>query len=202
MKKIIFLSLLLSTTLCLKAQIPSFTIGPKVGYSSNTFSINVDSITNGLKTSFQFGAFARFGDKVYFQPEVYYTVKGGILDDDMGVSVYRQNLTLKTLVIPVIVGAKIVSIGGFNARIMGGPTMSFIIDKKIEPPYFDGVWPVKSTDDLRNSILGVQMGGGIDVLFMSLDVRYELGLNNLYKGSTDFSIKNNAVNISLGIKLL
>jgi len=184
------------------AQVPSFTIGPKIGYNSNSFSVNVDSITNGLKNSFQFGAFARIGKKVYLQPEVYYTVKGGVLDDDMGIYRSRQELTLKTLVVPVIVGAQIITIPGFNLRVMGGPTMSFIINKKIEPPYLDGIWPIKSTDDLRNSIFGLQMGGGIDVFFMTLDVRYELGLNNIYNGSANFSLKNNAVNVSLGIKLL
>lgn len=202
MNKLILICFIISAAFIGHTQIPSYTFGPKIGYNSNNFSINVDSITNGLKNSFQFGAFVRIGDKVYLQPEVYYTIKGGILDNGTGASSHRQDLTLKTLVIPVIVGARIIDLSGINIRIMGGPTMSFVLNKKIEPPYLDGVWPIKSTRDLRNSILGVQMGGGIDVFFMTLDVRYELGLNNIYKGGANFSLKNNAVNISLGIKLL
>jgi hypothetical protein len=46
------------------------------------------------------------------------------------------------------------------------------------------------------------MGAGIDVLFMTLDVRYEIGLDNIYAGSDDATMKNNIFNVSLGIKIL
>jgi hypothetical protein len=46
------------------------------------------------------------------------------------------------------------------------------------------------------------MGAGLDVLFMTLDVRYELGVENMYNGSSSFDLKNNTFNVSLGIKLL
>jgi len=64
------------------------------------------------------------------------------------------------------------------------------------------LWPIQSVDDLKNSIWSVQMGAGLDVLFMTLDVRYELGVENMYNGSSSFDLKNNTFNVSLGIKLL
>jgi len=65
-----------------------------------------------------------------------------------------------------------------------------------------GLWPLQSKDDLKNSVWSAQMGAGMDVLFMTLDVRYELGIDNLYNGSNDLSLKNNMFNVSLGIKFL
>ena len=64
------------------------------------------------------------------------------------------------------------------------------------------LWPINSADDLKNSTWSVQMGGGIDVFFVTLDVRYEMGVDNIYNGSSDVEMKNNIFNVSLGIKFL
>ncbi len=63
-------------------------------------------------------------------------------------------------------------------------------------------WPIHSVDDIKNSVWSVQMGAGLDVFFVTLDVRYEMGLENIYNGSSDLNMKNNMFNVSLGIKLL
>jgi hypothetical protein len=61
-------------------------------------------------------------------------------------------------------------------------------------------------DDFSNVNWGLQFGAGVDFLFLTADVRYELGLNNIYKtpeGATvDPTIKNNVFFISLGWKIL
>jgi len=41
----------------------------------------------------------------------------------------------------------------------------------------------------------------MDILFVTLDVRYEMGIDNLYDGSSDLLMKNNMFNVSVGIKL-
>jgi hypothetical protein len=51
----------------------------------------------------------------------------------------------------------------------------------------------------------MHFGAGVDVLFLTLDVRYELGLNNLYNTPPDgtvYDLKNNLWRVSLGWKIL
>jgi hypothetical protein len=85
---------------------------------------------------------------------------------------------------------------------MAGPAFTYVLDKKIDPSIVDELWPIQSVDDFKNSSWSVQMGAGLDVLFLTLDIRYEMGVVNMYGGKSEFDIKNNLFNVSLGIKLL
>lgn len=201
MKKLIFVLSLSVLAMMAYAQVPGFSIGPKIGYNSNALSLDKEDITAGLKSEFQFGAFVRLGKKVYLQPEANYQVKGGILNS-VSVSTNEQKIKLKTISVPVLLGFRIVNAGPFNLRLMAGPTMSFVIDKNISISGIPDAFPIKSKDDIKNSIWSLQAGGGIDLFSFTLDVRYEIGLDNMYQGSEDFSLKNNIFNVSLGFKLL
>lgn len=192
---------LIASGLALKAQ-GVFSIGPKIGYNSNTLTDNVDSVQSGIKNSFQIGAFVRIGSKVYFQPEANYQVSTSNLNKGSGSSFQSQEITVKSLKIPALIGIKLINKGPFNLRILAGPAYTFVIDKKLDPQHMDGLWPIQSVDDIKNSNWSVQMGGGLDVLFMTLDVRYEFGIDNIYTGSNNFEMKNNVFNVSLGIKFL
>jgi hypothetical protein len=182
------------------AQVPGFSIGPKLGFNINKLTSDIDSISIDPKGQFQIGAFMRIGKKIYFQPEVSYVVKGGEmnLSNNLG----NQEVTLKSITIPLLVGVRPINAGVFNVRFMAGPTMSFVIDKTLKPKDLPGAWPLKTTDDFANTLWSFQMGGGIDVLFMTLDLRYEVGLSNMYTGTSDFKMRNNVFNVSLGLKLL
>lgn len=199
-KPLLFLMLLLLMKVA-GAQDHQFTFGPKVGFTSNTLSYNIDSISNGLKTTLQAGIFLRFGRRVYFQPEVYYTVKGGKIDDDLGFSQGTQDLTLETLVVPLLFGVRLFHFNKFNMRLCGGPCASYVINKKVSTLHMGDAWPVQGTQDIKDHIFGLQAGAGMDIYFATLDVRYELGLNNIYAGMSSFDLKSNAVKVSLGIKL-
>lgn len=200
-KVILFLLILISSGLGLKAQ-GIFSLGPKIGYNSNRLSDNMDSVQSGIKNSFQIGAFVRIGSKVYFQPEANYQVSTSNLNKGSGSSFQSQEITVKSLKIPALIGIKLINKGSFNLRVMAGPAYTFVIDKKLDPQHMDGLWPIQSVDDIKNSNWSVQMGGGLDVLFMTLDVRYEFGVDNIYTGSSNFEMKNNVFNVSLGIKFL
>jgi hypothetical protein len=179
-----------------------FSLGPKVGYNSYKLTDNMDSVQASIKNSFQIGAFIRVGSKVYFQPEANYQVSESTLSKSLGTVVQTQDVTLKSLKVPALVGVKLINKGAFNLRLMAGPAVTFILDKQLRPSQMDELWPIQSVDDLKNSAWSVQMGAGIDVLFMTLDVRYEMEIDNFYTGSSDLQMKNNMFNVSLGIKLL
>jgi hypothetical protein len=184
------------------AQIPGFSIGPKVGYNSNRLTTNLDSITSDPNGAFQFGGFIRFGKKTYIQPEVNYIVKGGILNDVFSGESRRQEIELKSITIPILIGVTPVAEKSFNLRLMAGPTFSYISEKYVKPLDLLSSWPIRSTDDIQKMLLSLQVGGGIDFWFLTLDVRYEMGFSNLYSGNENLNVRNNLVNVSLGIKFL
>ena len=202
MKKFLAAICLITVVSSVEAQLPAFSIGPKIGYNSNTLSFNRDSISAGMRSAFQCGAFVRLGGKVYIQPEINYQVKGGVFEGEKLSASGLQKITLKTITVPVLIGIKVINSGPINLRLMAGPTMSFVIDKTLDPPSNSTLWPIHSVDDIKNSLWSLQMGGGIDVFFLTMDVRYEVGLNNMYTGSESFNLKNNIFNMSLGIKFL
>lgn len=200
MKRILLIFLLFALSYSGFSQIPGLTLGPKVGYNSNRLSTEFDTIISDAKGALQFGAFVRIGKKIYVQPEANYVVKGGkIKFGDLG----EQDFTLKSITVPVLIGIRPVHVGEFNLRFMAGPTMSFVMETKIDTPKdLVDEFPIKTKEDLKETIWSIQAGGGIDVMMLTIDVRYEFGMDNIYTGKEDFSLKNNLFNISVGIKLL
>lgn len=201
MKKILLAILMIVFASGVMAQ-EVFSLGPKIGYNSNTLTTNLDSVQSSIKNSFQIGAFIRIGRKVYFQPEANYEVVTGTLNKSAGSSVQSQDITIESLKVPALLGIKLINKEGFNLRMMAGPAYTFLLNKKLDPQHMNELWPIQSADDLKNSVWSVQMGAGLDVFFITLDVRYEMGIDNIYNGSSDLQLKNNMFNFSIGIKLL
>lgn len=201
MKKVVLILMFIIPGILVHAQ-GVFSLGPKVGYNSYRLTDNVDSIQSSIKNSFQVGAFIRIGKKFYFQPEANYQVSESTLSKNVGSSVMNQDVTIKSLKVPVIFGYKLINKGAFNLRLLAGPAVTFALDKQLDPENMGELWPIKSADDLKNSTWSVQMGGGIDVFFMTLDIRYEMGVDNIYNGSSNVEMKNNIFNVSLGVKFL
>jgi hypothetical protein len=201
MKSIFVTIAFLLIAFCVQAQIPGFNIGPKIGYNTRKFSSKLEDFKSDQDGAFQIGGFARIGKKIYVQPEVNYVVKGGKISFNGNDNVM---IKMKSITIPVLIGYKVINAGIFNLRLMAGPAVSMIINKDISGgPVISGS-PSIAKDDLKDSMWSVQMGGGLDVLNFTLDLRYEIGVDNIYTGDAvqDFKLRNNLFNISLGFKLL
>ena len=198
MKKLLIICIIIFTTSGIYAQ---FSFGPKIGYSTSKLSADSDSIMESAKSNFQIGAFLRFGKKLYLQPEIYYATSGGTLkyeDSDL-----KENIKLKNLCVPVLVGYKIIDAKVFNLRVMAGPSANFILNKEIDSDEF--IQDPLQDSNFKNVAWGMDVGAGIDVLFLSLDLRYEFGLNNIYipnTGNESQKISSNVFLVSLGFKLM
>jgi len=202
MKKILLLLLIITFGLEVKSQ-EWFCLGPKIGYNSNTLSGNLNTISSEVKNSLQVGAFMRVGSKVYIQPEANYQVLSGTLNSsNSSSSMLGQDYSIQSLKIPALLGFKLLNKSAVNFRLMAGPAVTYLFNKKIDPVTENELWPLKSASDLKNSVWSVQTGVGLDVLFLTLDVRYEFGVENMYSGNSNFKMRNNMFNVSLGFKLL
>jgi hypothetical protein len=190
-----------------------FSWGLKIGYNASKLHTSLDSIKSSFNSGFQFGAFVRIGKKVYLQPELYYTLQGGIFQNNVSNTYnnWKQNVTIGTLDIPVLVGFKIINLDVVNLRIMAGPMASFVVNSKIRDVSLTG--PI-TRSDINSANWYVQVGTGVDFLFMTLDLRYQIGLNQMIKtaqsenssGSAvgkayDLNATNNMWVVSLGFKL-
>jgi len=197
MKKYFIILILLFSSAIMFGQ---FTVGPKIGYNASKLSTSLDTVSSNFKSGFQIGAFVRIGKKFYFQPEVYYTTQGGVFESNN--TDWEQKVSIGSLDVPILVGFKLIKAKVVDLRILAGPLASFVVNKSVKDA--GGVTGPIENADINSVNWGIQVGAGLDVLFMTLDVRYQIGLNNLIKTIDDVDInsKNNVWVVSLGFKIL
>jgi len=201
MKKLTLLMLLLFVSGMMFAQ---FTIGPQIGYTSSKLTTNTSDIKSTFKSNFLFGAFARFGEKIYVQPEINWLTQGGIWEATTdGTDLGKTEMTYKTIQIPVSVGWRLIDLKLVNIRIFGGLSANIATDKKMK---LDGITQDIKDADWNNMVWQYQVGAGVDVLMFALDLKYMGGLNNLYKGDIQYdgktlSTKSNLFMVTLGWKI-
>jgi len=197
MKKLILLTATFVICSLAYAQIPGFNIGPKVGATFSKFTTDQDQITEELKSTFHFGAFARIGKKVYLQPELVVMNRSGLLKTDL-IDGSSNSIKITSIDLPVLLGVKVIDLKATNIRVMAGPVASLTLNKEISIENWENTI---NRDDFRNANWGIQFGAGADLLFLTLDLRYEIGMNDVSK-LDGFDLKNNMFIISLGWKII
>lgn len=194
MKKIILLScLFVALTATVSAQLPSFNLGVKAGL--NLASLKSDKLFGEEnRLGYQFGLWTRLGGAgFYVQPEAYLAGKGGKFNVDQGNGVNAEGkVRFTTLDVPVLLGNKI-GFNKLNVRFMAGPVISFILDDSTKGAIGD-------FDNYKNQTWGAQLGAGVDVGSLTVDLRYEAGISNVNK-SGQYDSKQNLWHLSLGYKL-
>jgi len=202
MKKFSLLIVFALTTTLMFGQLK---FGPKIGFNASKMTTSLDYVSTQFKSGFQFGAFVRIGNRVYLQPELYYTSEGGVFENDSTGNTWKQTVTLGSLNIPLLIGFKIINTELVNLRVLAGPVASFVVNKKITD--VNSVYGPIQKADLSNSNWYIQAGAGVDVWMFTFDIRYQVGLNKVikevsYKNNTlNFNTSNNVWVISLGFKI-
>jgi hypothetical protein len=203
MRKITLLFALLLSAGFVFGQI---SLGPKVGFNTSELKTDLDGINSDLKNSFNFGVFLRVGKKIYVQPEVNWLTRGGVFKSPSTSSLtpINQEIEMKTIEIPVLLGWRIINLGVGNIRLLAGPSASIVMDKTITVEKDNIADPIKDTD-FEDLVWGVNVGAGVDILMFTLDVRYQLGLNEVIQNVEnlgDLNSKSNVFAVSLGWKIL
>lgn len=201
--------ILIAVVLISSTAFSQISFGPKVGYTTSELSVDKTDIKTSLKNSLQFGLFLRLGEDFYIQPEVNWLTQGGLFHNPSlidGISPFEQEVTLKTIQIPAMVGVKLIDLKLLNLRIHGGPVASIITDKEIENKVANYIAPIKEID-IADMIWSFQVGAGIDVLMFTLDVRYNIGINKLIGDvnvdgtNVTFDSKTSGFTVGLGWKI-
>jgi len=200
MKIIYVISILLLLTICVSAQDTTVVInqtvettkadkkkniwfGPKFGMDISHFSYNAGDLQNDLSGNYQFGLLARFGKKLYLQPEIMYaTYKSATYATD--------STRLNYLKIPLMLGWRIINLGILSVHLKGGPQFSFQLADK------DKLIP-------NSKKLSWQLGAGVDLLgFITTDLRYTLQPRKSIAEQIDgFDPNSTGLNLTVGLKL-
>ncbi len=203
-------SLLLVAVLMSGLMYGQFHIGPQIGYTASKLSYNGSDISNGLKNNMVLGVFMRIGKKVYLQPEINYMTQGSVFKFPTlnSTSVVEQDVSLKSIQVPLSLGWRFLNLKVVKFRIFGGATANFIVNKTIDTKNGDPK-DYLLPDDFKDIQWQYQLGVGVDIFMFALDVKYYGGINDLFNGNvkydnTTHSVSGaaNAFEITLGWKIL
>ena len=155
------------------------------------------------KQSYVGGIYARLGRKIFIEPEVLVSTKGGSIYVP-GLSQTKQ-FTFTNIDVPVLLGFR-----WKIFHVMAGPVASYTLKTDTELNDLINLVTTKYTgttaEIAAKTSLSYQVGGGIDLLGFTLDVRYEGNLSQLTNtlpiptGIT-FSPKLNLYQVTLGYKI-
>lgn len=198
MKKII---LLITTMLMFSSAFAQFNLGIKGGITSSKLSTTLSDYNEETITGFYAGAFTRFYmNKVYIMPEAYFTSKGGNLSSTIDTK--KHLIRIKSLDIPVLLGLQLLDLKVLKVSADIGPVASIVLDKEYDYKY-EGVEIVNDDfyDHFKDSNWGLHMGAKLDVLMFMFEVKYEVGLNDIFNYD-GHSLQNNVFLIGMGFKFL
>ncbi len=186
----------------LAAQAQMLDFGLKAGLNFSEFTNTRPDLYSGTAsaTGFLGGAYGRVGILGFFaQPEVVYSQRKGAFTSKADGSAVIN--TLSYIDVPVLVGYKLLF-----ARVNFGPNFQFLMSAKQEAssaakdPHF-------SKDNFEQSSIGFQAGVGVDLMKLSLDLRYDGNFGSIGKqvniaGQTyDYSTRPSMWQLSIGFKI-
>lgn len=165
---------------------PSFWFGPKVGLDLATATLDQSAIKSQFKSNAQLGVFFQFGRILYLQPEFYYAVR-----KETTLATNSVTTSVSTLKVPVLIGLRLINLGVVSAHVMAGPQGTFFLSESS---------PL-ATVKRQKSAYNFQLGAGADILgFITVDVRYSLGLNNSLGAQIQGLDLKSGVNATVGLK--
>lgn len=198
MKKVVLLSfvIFLFTIGISKAQvIPSFSFGLKGGLNYTTFPSN-GIFNNDNKAGYQAGAWARIGGLGFiFQPELYVTGKNVTVNTNDGTGTAKANFT--SVDVPLLLGGKVGALG-LGGRFYGGPVMSFTVNKDQS---LSGATAEAARLKYKDANYAIQIGAGVDISSLSIDLRYEGGLNKIAYGNDNSHTRVSLFSLAVAYKL-
>lgn len=147
---------------------------PSVSVDGQTFR-NSLSASLANKTGTSFGIYTRFGSNLFVQPELLYSTRAGsfnILRNGVSESVTVKSTSFD---VPVLLGIK-----GGPIRVMAGPVVSFRIDDNQRLGEALNLYTKGTLNDAwSKAYYSYQVGGGLDLGSLGIDVRYEGNLSDI-----------------------
>ncbi|MBE0651581.1 MAG: PorT family protein [Bacteroidales bacterium] len=200
-------TLLIAAVLMSAVMYGQFHIGPQIGYTSSNLTTKGVDIQSSLNNNFVIGIFARIGNKVYLQPELNYLTQGNTFK--FSHATIQQKVDLKAIQVPLSLGLQLLNLKVVKLHIFGGATANFIVNKNVSPAEgLNLTGDYLTADNFKNVNYQYQFGAGLDILMLTLDVKYYGGISDFtdgsltYSGGTISSSKSNIFMVTLGWRIL
>ena len=197
-KLLLILFLTFSLSQITSAQM-AFGVKAGINYNSNSIEEVSEDVFEGAesKTGYHAGVWVRFKIPVvglYFRPELVYTnLENEVKYISSGKTI---SYTFQKIDIPLLIGKKIFGFGNVYA----GPSFQYILNSDFS---FD-IADVKS----NGFTLGLQLGGGIELGKLGIDVRWERAFSGVEStfipatgGNVNFDTRVNQIILGLSYKL-
>lgn len=192
---VLFSFVLLSSATVAQSTTKKFSVGIRAGanfsqladlsYQTPRLDVNGLPVLSGGSVVYDFfqqndtrsvglvgGVFARFGNWLYIQPELLFSMKGGQIDlVRQGLATQSFNVKVGTVDLPLLLGVRLGPL-----RLNAGPMASLrVLNGKLgESLKQYGSQPLAET--VKQVTLGYQAGIGLSMAGMQLDLRHEAGL--------------------------
>ncbi|WP_194776662.1 porin family protein [Pararhodonellum marinum] len=174
-----------------------FSIGPKVGFTQGSISVNGDNFqSQDPANGYHVGLFVRMGgNSIFVQPEFLYSNTGGsFISTNDAVNENTYTVSFDRFDIPLMAGVKLANF----FRVQGGPIASFILNSEFTDKLQQGIIP-----DYNSATLGFQAGIGFDIKNVILDFKYEGGLSKMADriAGLDTDQRQNMLIVSVGFRM-
>ena len=192
-------------------------LGTRYDANGNPYlSYNGQEVRDQLKESFDSkngysgGIYMRFGRNLFIQPEILVSTKGGAFDivqTNANGTTETNNINFKfsTIDVPILFGVK-----GGPLRLSAGPAAYFKI--KDNQKLGEAIkYYTSNGDHFSEAVYGYQLGVGLDIFGLSVDVRKEGSFSDItsfqvHTGGanpmTQVGQKLNSWQVTIGIKLI
>ncbi|PYF74695.1 porin family protein [Pedobacter nutrimenti] len=167
-------------------------IGLKAAGNFSSLSFSSEGLTSKYAPGFSAGAFARVDiARLYVQGELLYSRKTAELDAG---SLGRAKASWNSIEAPVSLGYKILKTDRTSLRAYGGGVYSYVLND-----HASLLGEVKTSfNAFDKSNIGYQVGVGVDLRRLTLDLRYEGSLSNL---SSQFKSRPSSFQVSVGFMI-
>ena len=171
------------------AQNTKVKINPKVGVNISAIEADLDEIRTSARAGWNAGLDVVIGKPLFISQGLHYynysaKLQGRINDvDDFRL---EDQTTIRSIKAPFNIGLKLLGL-----RAQAGIVPTYVIGVNEQTDFaFD-------IDDLNRLTWGFNIGAGMDILFLTVEANYEIGMSDYFKNVQG---ANNVLTVSAGIK--
>jgi opacity protein-like surface antigen len=167
-------------------------IGLKGGANFSNLSLSNSNLDSKYSLGYNGGLFTRIDiSKMYLQGELLYAQKKSKVENS---SIGAKQAKWSSIEVPVLLGYKLLQSDNVNFRIFGGGIYSYVLNDKASVLKQVS----QSFQKFDKSNVGYQVGAGVDIGKLTLDLRYEGALTNISK---EFKARPNSFQASIGFMI-
>lgn len=171
-------------------------VNPQIGVNVSALDAKIGDLKTEAKAGWNAGVDFRLGEGfIYLNPGAhFYSNTARLLRDfeDPNIDMWKDETQIQSIKTPINIGFNLTGGSKFlGIRAEGGIVPTYVIGVKETESYSLNI------EDLNRLTWGYNLGVGVDVLFLTADLSYEIGQANFFK---DIDGKNNMLTLSLGVK--